>query len=67
MFFERPSHPSPADELAARELQESLQDRKVEIELMAEMRRAGLPQARKLTVEVVDPPDEEDDGAAARE
>ena len=58
VFFERPSHPSPADELAAKQLQESLQDRKVEIELMAEMRRAGLPQARKLKVEVVDPPDE---------
>jgi len=59
VYFERPSNPSPADELAAKELRESLQDRKVEIELLAEMRRAGPPQMRRLTVEVVDPPEEE--------
>jgi hypothetical protein len=58
VFFERPSHPSPADELAARELQESLQNRKVEIELLAEMRRGGPPQARQLKVEVIGPPEE---------
>ncbi|HEY8157028.1 MAG TPA: tetratricopeptide repeat protein [Myxococcota bacterium] len=56
VFFERPSNPSPADELAAQELRDSLQERKVEIELLAEMRRAGPLQMRQLTVEVVDPP-----------
>jgi hypothetical protein len=65
VFYERPSHPSPADELAARELQESLQDRKVEIELLAEMRRAGPPQARQLKVEVIDPPKEGASGTRA--
>jgi hypothetical protein len=58
VFFERPSRPSPADELAARELQETLQNRKVEIELLAEMRRAGPPQERQLKVEVIGPPEE---------
>ena len=59
VYFERPSNPSPADELAAKDLRESLQDRKVEIELLAEMRRAGPPQMRRLTVEMVDSPEEE--------
>lgn len=56
VFFERPSHPTPADDLAARELRESLQERNVEIELLAEMRRAGPTQMRRLTVEVLDSP-----------
>ena len=60
VYFERPSHPSPADELAAKELRETLQDRKVEIELLAEMRRVGPPQMRRLTVEVVGPPEAPD-------
>ena len=64
VYFERPSNPSPADELAAEELRETLQDRKVEIELLAEMRRAGPPQMRQLTVEVVDSPEEEPPKAA---
>jgi len=59
VYFERPSNPSPADELAAKELRESLQNRKVEIELLAEIRRAGPSQLRKLTVEVADPPKQE--------
>ncbi len=59
VHFERPKNPSPADELAAQELRETLQDRKVEIELLAEMRRAGPPQMRHLTVEAADSPDEE--------
>ena len=59
VYYERPKSPSPADELAAEELRETLQDRKVEIELLAEMRRAGPPQMRKLTVEAVEPPDED--------
>jgi hypothetical protein len=64
VYFERPSNPSPADELAAKELRESLQDRKVEIELLAEMRRAGPPQMRRLIVEVTDPPEDEPPAAA---
>ena len=60
VYFERPSNPSPADELAAKELRETLQDRKVEIELLAEMRRVGPPQMRRLTVEVVGPPEAPD-------
>lgn len=59
VYYERPKSPSPADELAAEELRETLQDRKVEIELLAEMRRASPPQMRKLTVEAVESPDEE--------
>ena len=59
VYFERPSNPSPADQLAAQELRESLQDRKVEIELLAEMRRAGPSQMRRLTVEMVDSPEVE--------
>ena len=56
VYFERPPHPSPADELAAQQLRESLQNRKVEIELLAEMRRAGPSQMRRLTVETDDAP-----------
>lgn len=52
VHFERPAHPTPSDELAAQALRENLQDRKVEIELLAEMRRAGPSQVRKLTVDV---------------
>jgi tetratricopeptide (TPR) repeat protein len=59
VYYERPKSPSPADELAAEELRETLQDRKVEIELLAEMRRAGPPQMRKLTVEA-DPAQDDD-------
>ena len=59
VYYERPKHPSPADELAAQELRETLQDRKVEIELLAEMRRAGPPQLRQLTVEADESPDED--------
>jgi Flp pilus assembly protein TadD len=64
VFFERPSQPSPADELAAKQLRDSLQDRKIEIELLAEMRRAGPPQMRRLIVEVADPPEDEPAAAA---
>ena len=64
VYFERPSHPSPVDELAAKELRESLQDRKVELELLAEMRRAGPSQMRRLTVEAVDAPEGEPAKAA---
>jgi tetratricopeptide (TPR) repeat protein len=58
VYYERPKSPGPADELAARELQETLQERKLEIELLAEMRRAGPSQIRHLTVEA-DPTDQE--------
>jgi hypothetical protein len=58
VFFERPKSPSPADELAEQALRASLQDRKVEIELLAEMRRAHPAQLRKVTVKVVDAPEE---------
>lgn len=58
VWFERPEHPTPGDEAAARELREELQNRKVEIELLAEMRRASPSQVRKLSVRV-------DDSAAA--
>jgi hypothetical protein len=64
VYFERPSNPSPADELAAKELRESLQERKLEIELLAEMRRAGPSQMRRLTLEVIDSPEAEAPEAA---
>jgi von Willebrand factor type A domain/Glucodextranase, domain B len=51
VYYERPRNPTPDDELAAQQLKEGLQNRLVEIELMAEMRRAGPSQVRKLTVE----------------
>ena len=57
VFFERPKHPSPADELAEKALREALQHRKVEIELLAEMRRAHPAQLRKVTVKLVDAPE----------
>lgn len=59
VYYERPTNPGPEDEAAAARLRQHLQDRKVEIELLAEMRRAGPPQVRRLTLEVLDPPDEE--------
>jgi hypothetical protein len=59
VYYERPENPGPEDEAAAAALREHLQDRKVEIELLAEIRRAGPPQMRRLTLEVVDPPDDE--------
>jgi hypothetical protein len=58
VYYERPKNPSPADELAAQQLRDTLQERKLEIELMAEMRRAGPAQLRKLTVEPDQTPDE---------
>jgi hypothetical protein len=51
VYYERPKNPTPDDELAAQQLKEGLQNRMVEIELMAEMRRAGPSQLRKLSVE----------------
>jgi hypothetical protein len=55
VYFERPRDPSPADRRAAEELRQSMQDRKVEIELLAEMRRAAPAQVRRLTLEVAEP------------
>jgi hypothetical protein len=52
VFFERPRSPTPADEQAEQALRETLQNRKVEIELLAEMQRAAPAQLRKLTVDV---------------
>jgi len=55
VYYERPETPGPDDVAAAERLRQDLQDRKVEIELLAEMRRAGPSQMRRLTLDIVDP------------
>lgn len=52
VFFERPAEPGPRDEQEAARLREQLQNRALELELLAETRERSRPQQRRIDLDV---------------